>query len=301
MAGQRHQILGPCQAVFSHAFGRDGSRPGQRAARSRSTGLQTVGSTAVKPGRVGADAPRVALPGREAQVGPLLSWVALASALGAVFVVGRWLIRGRRDSLGSTVGFPRITVVALLVLSAVATYPGILHRRQESRLGAVASAIAGTRVQVKCQTLSSASVDVGAEAGYVKWGPNGVPEHVAHIKWQQCNLLRDYQNSDKHHPSEGEYIAVHVLTHESVHTSGVRSERLTECAAVQRDAMTARLLGASSHDARTLARLYWLVVYPRMPDDYRDAGCRPGGALDEKLPTSPWAAVQRDARPVPGA
>lgn len=59
---------------------------------------------------------------------------------------------------------------------------------------------------------------------------------------------------------------------------------------MQRDAQTARLLGASEPAAKALAWLYWRTVYPQMPDDYRDAGCAPGGTLDEKLPTSPWVA-----------
>lgn len=84
--------------------------------------------------------------------------------------------------------------------------------------------------------------------------------------------------------------AVHVLTHEAVHTGGEKSESRTECMAVQRDADTARLLGASDPAAKALAWVYWKTVYPSMPDDYRDAGCGPGGGLDESLPTSPWVA-----------
>jgi len=220
----------------------------------------------------------------------LLSWLAVAGVLSALLCAARWLLRGRRDALGGIVGFPKITVMILLVLSAAAAYPGVARRHTEDRLGKVASAIAGTSVQVTCQTMSGAALDSGAEAGYVNWGPDGEPERVAHIKWEQCKLLRAYMRSDKRHPSPAQYSAVHVLTHEAVHTSGVKSESLTECKAVQRDATTARLLGASDHDARTLARLYWLGVYPQMPADYRDAGCGPGGALDEHLPTSPWAA-----------
>jgi hypothetical protein len=62
-----------------------------------------------------------------------------------------------------------------------------------------------------------------------------------------------------------------------------------ECAAVQRDARAARLLGASPDDARALAVAYWRTVYPAMPDGYRSTACRPGGTLDEHLPDAPWA------------
>ena len=219
----------------------------------------------------------------------VLSIVAVAAAAGAVFCTLRWVF-GRRDSIGRPNGFPKITLGLLLVLAVAAAYPGLARRHQEALLGTAASVIAGADVQVKCQTMGGAAVDAGAEAGYVKWGPDGVPEHVAHIKWEQCKVLRGYQRSDKQDPKEREYIAVHVLTHEAVHTSGVKSEALTECMAVQRDAAMAKLLGASDIDARKLAWLYWKLIYPNMPDEYRDAGCTLGGTLDEKLTTSPWVA-----------
>ena len=72
-------------------------------------------------------------------------------------------------------------------------------------------------------------------------------------------------------PSIEQLEAVHVLTHEAVHTSGVKSESLTECKAVQRDAQMARLLGASDAEAKALAWIYWRTIYPQMPDDYTPA------------------------------
>jgi hypothetical protein len=220
----------------------------------------------------------------------VLSWLAVLAALAAVALSVRWWAGGRRDALGRPVGFPTVSVVLLLVLACVAAYPGVSRKLEERRLAAAASVIAGAKIKVVCQTLSGAFVDAGAEAGYVRWGPDGQPEHIAHIKWEQCGDLRRYLRSDKQRPSMAHVQAVHVLTHEAVHTSGEKSESRTECKAVQRDAQTARLLGASDDGAKRLAWLYWKTVYPLMPDDYRDAGCAPGGALDEALPTSPWVA-----------
>ena len=40
--------------------------------------------------------------------------------------------------------------------------------------------------------------------------------------------------------------------------------------------------------ALALAVSYWRTVYPRMPDGYRSSACRPGGAMDERLPDAPW-------------
>lgn len=220
----------------------------------------------------------------------MLTWLAALAALGATALATRWYVGGRRDALGRPVRFPTASVVLLLLLACVAAYPAVNRRREEHRLAAAASVIAGARVRVVCQTLGGAFVDAGAEAGYVRWGPDGVPEHVAHIKWEQCRDLRRYLRSDKRRPSGAQLVAVHVLTHEAVHTGGEKSESLTECKAVQRDGQVARLLGAPDVGAKRLAWLYWKTVYPQMPDDYRDAGCAPGGGLDEMLPSSPWVA-----------
>jgi hypothetical protein len=73
-----------------------------------------------------------------------------------------------------------------------------------------------------------------------------------------------------------------------MHMAGRLDESAAECAAVQRDARTARLLGASGGEARALAAAYWRTVYPAMPGGYRSSACRPGGALDEQLPDAPW-------------
>jgi hypothetical protein len=220
----------------------------------------------------------------------VLPWLALLAVLGAGGLSVRWYVVGRRDSLGRPISFPAISVVLLVVLAAAAAYPAVSRHREERKLASVASAIAGVKVDVVCQALSGAFVDAGAEAGYVRWGPDGEPEHTAHITWEQCRELRRYLRSDKRHPTLAQLQAVHVLTHEAVHTSGVKVEALTECKAVQRDARTARLLGAPDDGARALAWGYWKTVYPNMPDDYRDGGCGPGGALDEELPTTPWLA-----------
>ena len=221
----------------------------------------------------------------------MLTWLAVLALAAAVALAARWwAFGGRHDSLGRPVAFPTIAVSLLVVLSLAAAYPGFVRRREEHKLASVASVIAGAHVKVVCQTLSGAFVDAGAEAGYVRWGPDGVPEHTAHIKWEQCKELRRYLHSDKRHPSFAQLQAVHVLTHEAVHTSGEKVEAITECKAVQRDAQTARLLGAPDDGARALAWDYWKTVYPNMPDDYRDGACTPDGALDEKLPSSPWVA-----------
>jgi hypothetical protein len=124
--------------------------------------------------------------------------------------------------------------------------------------------LVGAHVKVHCQTAGQEFVDAGAEFGYVRWGADGVPEHQTLIKREQCAALRSYLRSSKHTPTESQVVAVHILTHESMH-----------------------MRGASNTDAAALARRYWLALYPRMSEDYRSPDCRAGGALDERLPDAP--------------
>jgi hypothetical protein len=214
--------------------------------------------------------------------------LAILLALAAVGLTVRWWLR-RYDALGRPRRFPYISVTLLAALAIGAVIPTYLRHREEDRLTSVASSLVGARAVVHCQTFGAQFFDVGAELGYVRWGVGGVPEHQTFIKHGPCGALRDYLHSDKQHPSASEVIAVHVLTHESMHMRGIKDEAAAECAAVQRDAETAELLGASEPAALELARVYWRVDYPQMPDTYRSMNCVPGGSMDEHLAHPPWA------------
>src|SRR3954454_196809 len=206
----------------------------------------------------------------------------------AAFAVGvRWWLR-RYDALGRPRSFPYLGVGLLVVLALVAAVPPYLRHREEDRLSAVATQLVGSPVKVHCQSLGQEMVDLGSELGYVKWGPDGVPEHETLIKHGPCRQLKAYEKSSKLAPSDDQVIAVHVLTHESMHMRGLTDEAQAECAAMQRDAKTATLLGADAASAAALARRYWTSMYPRMPEAYRSSTCAAGGALDEHLPDAPW-------------
>jgi hypothetical protein len=217
----------------------------------------------------------------------VLTWFAVALAGGAVAVAAGWSLR-RLDELGRPRRFPWVGVSLLLAVAVAAAVPGVLRGHQERRLGGAASVLAGARVAVRCQSFGGAFVDAGPELGYVRWRADGKPEPWTLIKRDQCRHLAAYARSDKRRPSREQVVAVHVLTHEAMHLSGRLNEAAAECAAVQRDAHTARLLGAS--DAAELAAAYWRDIYPLMPDGYRSADCRPGGPLDEGLADAPWLA-----------
>jgi hypothetical protein len=200
----------------------------------------------------------------------VLTWLAVALLTGAAVVAIGWGLR-RTDELGRPRRFPWVTVALLLAMGVGAAVPGGLRASQERRLG-------------------GAGVDEGPELGYVRWRADGSPEPWALIKRDQCHHLAAYVRSGARRPTRDQVVAVHVLTHEAMHMSGLLDEAVAECAAVQRDAQTARLLGARPADAAALAAAYWANIYPLMPDRYRSGECRPGGAMDDRLADAPWLA-----------
>lgn len=217
----------------------------------------------------------------------LSSLLGLAAFAAAAAVIGRWT-RRRTDGLGRPRDLPVWSLVLLVSLGVAFELPVARRHLQERQLESVASRLVGHRVAVHCQTNAAALIDMGQELGWVRFDLDGVPEPQTLLKRQACHGLRSYAKH-RTRPSEDEVIAVHVLTHEAMHMRGETQEAVTECQALQRDADTARMLGATAIQARRLARTYWLVVYPTMSDDYRSTACGPGKALDEGLVSAPWA------------
>lgn len=217
----------------------------------------------------------------------LLAWVAGGLVLGSIALVARWW-GTRVDALGRPKAFP-VTALLSLELAALALVPVTRWASEEHRLSHIASELVGATAQVRCQPLSHAMVDASGDLGHVRI-VDGAAERTTLIKNEQCRLIGRYADGDQDQPSDDEVVAVHVLTHESMHMRGLLDEALAECAAVQRDELTATALGADPAAARALAIRYWREVYPRMPAAYRTTDCGPGGSLDEGLPTAPWSS-----------
>jgi len=218
----------------------------------------------------------------------VLRWLVVALLLGIAALVVRWATH-RPDTYGRRPGFPTVSVAVLAVVAVLAGVPVVRHARQEALLDRVATVLVGTPVTVHCQTLGESFVDATSELGYVRYRADGTPEHAALLKREQCQDLARYAHAGGRVPDRGEVVAVHVLTHEAMHMAGLTAEAAAECAAVQRDAWTARLLGASTGDARRLAAVYWRTDYPRLSDDYRTPACGPGRSLDEHRADAPWS------------
>lgn len=217
----------------------------------------------------------------------ILAWMGVLSLVVAAYLAIRWLL-DRYDSLGRTKSFPWLGVVGSALVALFLLIPFFLRLRLEARLEEATSAIVGVPVQVHCQAFGEAFVDTGQELGYVRFEPGGVPERKTLIKREQCRDLSDYLAGGHSDFTNEHAVAVHTLTHEAIHMSGVMSEAETECLAVQRDAEMAELLGADAEDAQWLAVYYWNNIYPRMPDGYRSEECRAGGTMDADLSSAPW-------------
>ena len=172
-------------------------------------------------------------------------------------------------------------LAAVVLVTGVLTYR---HDQLEQRLSHAASDLVGAQAKVHCQSVGGALVDASADLGSVNAGPDDRPEHATLIRYEQCQYLKAYLSHHGRNPTADQVVAVHVLTHESMHMRGEIGEAAAECQAVQRDARMARDLGASRADAARLAAVYWRIDYPRMPDGYQSSECRPGGQLDEQLP-----------------
>jgi hypothetical protein len=211
----------------------------------------------------------------------------VAFAVLAAVLVLRWWLR-RVDALGRRRPFPLISVALGAAVAVAAGVPAMRLARLDARLSEAGSALAGVPMEVRCQTLTEASVDAGADLGYVAYGPDGVPGSRAVIDRDQCGDLRDWLGAGGREPTRDQVVAVHILAHEAMHVAGETDERRTECRAVQRDAELAQLLGASREAAVALARRYYREVFPMLRDTYRDPECAPGGALDEGRPDPPW-------------
>ncbi|HVT21289.1 MAG TPA: hypothetical protein VHE57_07880 [Mycobacteriales bacterium] len=216
----------------------------------------------------------------------MLLILAILAAVGAVTVAARWWMKPY-DGIGRRRRFPVVSVALLAVLAVGLATPTVLRHREEGRLGKVASVLVGHPVTVHCETFGQSFTDLSGDLGFVRYGPDG-PEPHATIVRGPCADLRHYYGGDQHRPSPQEIIAVHVLTHESMHMRGETNEAIAECEAMQRDAETAQLLGATPQEGLALARAYWITDYPNMPDSYRTGDCALNGTLDEHLPDPPW-------------
>ena len=202
-------------------------------------------------------------------------------ALGAAGVA--WLVWKQVHDLDRR---PKTIAVAAVAVLAV----GFLEFRAQAaelRLGDLVSQVAHRDVAVRCQGVFGHLIDIGQELGTVQFNAEGDPADRTDIKRDACTWLKEYERGDKK-VTLNSALGVHVLAHEAIHLRGWTDEAVAECYGLQHTAQIARGLGARARQAQGLADLYWRVVYPDMPDEYRTPDCANGARLDLHKDSDVW-------------
>ena len=199
-------------------------------------------------------------------------------------------------------------VLRLVVLCALAVLLGLYlgpyrdnARAERDAFAHIASAIAGRPVTIDCPSTIGRLTEVSPHAGSVEFSTDGRPADHADLSGSTCSHLEQFderaagngfdcliQNIRCPRDVEQTAIAVNVLTHESYHLAGNRSESVVQCYAMQRNAEAARQLGATAEQADAIARFVYAHVYPSLPQEYRSSDCHDGGPYDLRPSTSVW-------------
>ena len=161
----------------------------------------------------------------------------------------------------------------------------------EREYSAVARTIAPASDGVHCQRWGERMTYLGSDLGHVQFDERGQPSGPAYLTYDVCRDLTSYWKAgyvERLHPTTEQAIAVHVLSHESEHLTGIESESMAECFAVQQDQRTAEALGATPPEAYLVALRYWTLIYPQMATDYTSPDCKPDGALDRTPHDGQW-------------
>ena len=191
----------------------------------------------------------------------------------------------------------RLLAAILLIVGALAAVGFARHEgriREQDRLAAIASNLAGRRVGVHCPSFLGSLVRVRTEGGYVKFDGDGRPADFTDLSPETCTSLRHLMRVDFDCIERGDCTykefkvawAVHTLAHESFHLRGFASEAVAECYALQNTAFVAERLGLATQTAKNLQGWVYLKGYPNEPDEYRTSECTDGGRLDLR-PHSP--------------
>jgi hypothetical protein len=197
----------------------------------------------------------------------------------------------------------RLLLAAILVGGPVAW---LIDRHDrvgnERRLSAVATAIAGRDVRVRCPGVVGRILSWDTVEGSVRFGADGRPADETKLRVFTCAELEALAEdgrrdalacAERHGSACGRAVedvarAVDVLVHEAWHLAGIRDEAETECRAMQSLAWGAGRLGATPAQGQALARAYLETGYPRLPQAYRTGGCADGGSLDMRPDDPVW-------------
>lgn len=172
----------------------------------------------------------------------------------------------------------------------------------EKRLGEIAGSIAGHEVDVVCPSIWNRILEISSSGGTAHYDADGLGRE-ARLAHQHCEALE--RVGDEGFPGSFECLrssfdrcdeevyaaaaAVHVLSHESWHLAGIGDEALTECYAVQTDALIAGRLGATPAQASAVAAWAFRTNNQTGSPAYRfSSDCSPGGRLDLNFQAAAW-------------
>jgi hypothetical protein len=185
----------------------------------------------------------------------------------------------------------RLLAAALLIAGALAAV-GFARRedriREQDRLAAIASELAGRSVGVRCPSFLASLVRTRTEGGYVEFDAQGRPAAHTDLSPETCKALRHLDRMDFTCIDRGDCgfkqfkaaWAAHTLAHESFHLRGIASEAIAECYALQNTAFVAERLGVRTEQAKALQKWVYLKGYPNEPDEYRTDRCADRGQFD---------------------
>jgi hypothetical protein len=181
----------------------------------------------------------------------------------------------------------RLAILAVIAALAAGVFV-LRHARAETarRLGAIAGEVAHRDVAVHCQGRVGAALDVGAEAGSVRFDAAGRPADETSLDRSVCESLERFREDGE--ATFAAVQAIHTLAHESWHLAGIQGEAQTECYALQTTALVAERLGADPVAAQAIAVEALRRLYPALPSGYRTSDCHDGGPLDLRPASSVW-------------
>ena len=192
--------------------------------------------------------------------------------------------------LEQSVWRPYVFVLAVLALLSI--WQPMDTWLFERRLSAIATELADSHVaHVHCNTV----IDTMFDPNSTNIGHANPETGEIAFQYPWCNRLQAYIRHPQRADNE-ELESLGLLSHESMHVRGEHNEARTECAAVQRNFRTAKLLGVSVDVAKKNSLEYYDSIYEARayksgnPDQYFSDECAPGKEMDEALRDSTWAS-----------
>ncbi len=198
----------------------------------------------------------------------------------------------------------RVLVVLLIVGVTLVLWEGRRELAFDHKLSVVAGEVAGRSVEVDCPGFLRRLIDVRGIGGSVQFDADGTPSNTTHLETSVCDSLAGYSDTRKSSgmscvygaapcPDRIEHTvyAALVLSHESQHLRGIRTEGVAQCYAIQALPLVAERLGSPPAEAKAMAAHFLAVQQPRMTNEYAlPQGCSDGGELDLRPDTDGWPA-----------